>query len=379
MDKMTRRLFIGGGLAAVASLGGYSFHLWTRFGALPSEAPVSPHWQVGAFHNLPDNYINPDLHREPAHPEGWLKFFLERDSNRYPPEPVPSVSTDLASLNDGEFVWLGHSSLLLKLSGKTICIDPVLSSRASPVPFTIPAWAGSTPYDAEGFPHIDYLCITHDHWDHLDYEAVTQLKYDHVLCGKGVGAHFSRWGLPMPHELDWGEMWEEGDVRLVFTPSRHFSGRGLARNRSLWGGFVIDGGSGGKVYVTGDGGYGSHFCQIGEKYGPFDIIFPDSGQYNRDWASVHMFPEEAAMACRDTRVRLACPVHIGKFTLAWHPWNEPTARFAKKVAALGQPFILPIIGEKYSIDGKKGISANSQQLMDVGGPGRGEAVSVHVP
>lgn len=353
MKKITRRYFLAGGLAALAGAGGYSWHLWRRFGALPEIEPVSPNWRGGSFQNLPDNYVNAQLGNEPAFDGGWLKFLLDRDSGRYPPGPVPSMRVDLKSLRDGEFVWLGHSSFLFKLAGKFICVDPVLASRASPVPFTIPAWPGSTPYKASDFPKIDYLCVSHDHWDHLDYDAVSSLEYDHVLCGLGAGAHFRRWGHPQAHELDWNECLQDGPLKFIFTPSRHFSGRGLIRNQSLWGGFAINAGSGGKVYFTGDGGYGNHFAAIGAKYGPFDLILPDSGQYNRAWATVHMFPEEAVSDARDTRSRLACPAHIGKFTLACHSWDEPARRFAKRASEAGQNFVLPIIGEKRSIDGKK--------------------------
>ncbi|MBD5640856.1 MAG: MBL fold metallo-hydrolase [Desulfovibrio sp.] len=357
MRKITRRYFLGAGLAALAGAGFYSWSLWRSFGALPEQAPASPNWQAGAFRNLPDNYIYAGLDQEPLHEGGWLKFLLERDGDRYPPAPVPSIRSDLGSLRDGEFVWLGHSSFLFRLAGKTICVDPVLASRASPVPFTIPAWPGASPFRAGDFPKIDYLCISHDHWDHLDYKAVTSLRYDNVLCGKGVGAHFRSWNMPEPAELDWGETWQAGPLKFTFTPSRHFSGRGLTRNRSLWGGFAITAGSGGSVYCTGDGGYGSHFAAIGKTCGPFDLILPDSGQYNRAWATVHMFPEQAAQAARDTKSRLACPAHIGKFTLSWHPWDEPTRRFAKKAAELGQNFILPVIGEKCSIDGRRNFQA----------------------
>lgn len=179
------------------------------------------------------------------------------------------------------------------------------------------------------------------------------LQYDHVLCGKGVGAHFASWGLPDPIELDWGDIWQDGPVKFVFTPSRHFSGRGLTRNQSLWGGFAILAGPSGSVYCTGDGGYGSHFAAIGKRYGPFDLILPDSGQYNRAWANVHMFPEQSVMAAKDVGARLACPAHIGKFTLAWLAWDEPAKRFAKKATELEQAFILPIIGEKCGIPDRK--------------------------
>ena len=351
MKKTGRRYFILGSLAVLAAAGVGGYKIWHEFGSLPEKAPHSSNWQNGAFSNLPDNYVYRNLEKESLESGGWLKFFLSRKGLRYPPAPVQAAKANFHSLKDGEFCWLGHSSFLIKLDGKIICIDPVLSSHASPLPGIIPAWPGSNPYKPSDFPFIDYLFISHDHWDHLDYKAVTSLSYGHAICGKGVGAHFQRWSLPKPVELDWQEEFQDGPLRFVFTPSHHFSGRGLAKNQSLWGGVAINAGSAGKIYFTGDGGYGRHFADIGKKYGPFDIIFPDSGQYNRAWNRVHMFPEQAVRSALDSRSALACPSHIGKFTLAWHAWNEPANRFSKAAKAERIKYILPIIGEKWRIDG----------------------------
>ncbi|MDE5833169.1 MAG: MBL fold metallo-hydrolase [Desulfovibrio sp.] len=348
---MSRRKFLLSlaGLGALAVTGVSLWPIYRAFGDSSREDFISPHWRSGSFHNLPNAYVYPDLASEPAYTGGWLKFFLSRDDNRYPTEPVKSVKTDLASLRDGEFVWLGHSSLLLKLAGKYFCFDPVFARRASPVPFTIPAWPGSTPRAPEDFPVIDYLCLSHDHWDHLDYEAATKLKYKTVVCGLGVGSHLRYWGVGNDIvELDWFKS-TGSPIKIVFTPSMHFSGRGLKRNRTLWGGFVIDAGDSGKIYFTGDGGYGAHFAEIGKNYGPFDIIFPDSGQYNRCWPTVHMFPEQAVRAAVDSRAALACPVHRGKFTLSWHSWDEPEKRFAREATLRKVSFVVPVIGEKVAI------------------------------
>lgn len=352
MKKPTRRYFIAGGLAALVMAGGYGWNLMRGFGALPVTPPLSPNWKNGAFRNLPDNYVYDKLDLEPAEGGGWLKFLFSHKGDNYPPGPVSSKKIDLNSLKDGEFVWLGHSSFLIKLAGKLICIDPVLSSRASPIPFTIPAWPGSSPYKSQDFPLIDFLCISHDHWDHLDYKAIKTLKYKQILCGKGVDAHFKAWGVECNKSLDWRDEVREGPLSFIYTPSRHFSGRGFTRNQSLWGGFVIKAGSGGAIYFTGDGGYGHHFSEIGSQYGPFDIVFPDCGQYNRAWPDMHMFPEQAVMAVRDAKGTLACPCHFGRFTLAWHPWNEPVQRFTKSADERGLKYILPVIGEKINIEGK---------------------------
>lgn len=347
---MNRRKFLIGGAALGCATLGASWPVYRAFGSVPNHHFSSPNWIDGAFRNLPESYAYAGLDKERNYTGGWLKFFFSHGGDRYPKSPVPSSHFDLHTLADGEFVWLGHSSLLCKLAGKIICFDPVLSSHASPLPGIIAPWAGATPYTAADIPPIDYLCISHDHWDHLDYPTIRALKFKKLFCGKGTGAHFKYWGIgPEPMELDWFEASCENGLRFIFTPSHHYSGRGTTRNKSLWGGFIVDAGSGGKLYFTGDGGYGPHFGAIGQKYGPFEIIFPDCGQYNRGWPRVHMFPEEAVQASLDAGARLACPAHNGKFTLAWHPWAEPSERFSANAQKRCLPFILPVIGERRSM------------------------------
>lgn len=348
MKILSRRNFLLGA-AAAAICGAVSWPLYRAFGASAEGNFASPNWHGGSFHNLSAFQIDSVPAGEPVYPHNWLEFFFSRGNNRWPDKPVRSAHEDIKNLRDGQFVWLGHSSLLIRLAGKIICIDPILSSHASPVPFTIRAWPGSTPYSAADFPQIDYLCITHDHWDHLDYATVRDLSWKKSFCGLGTGAHFRYWGMDAPHEMDWRDEYRDKELKIIFIPSMHFSGRGTVRNKSLWGGFYLDAGSGGKVLFTGDGGFGSHFEEFKRLYGKPDIIFTDSGQYNRAWNRMHMFPEQAVQAALDSGAPLACPVHIGKFSLSWHPWHEPFERFSKKAREVGQPYILPAIGEIRSI------------------------------
>ena len=76
-------------------------------------------------------------------------------------------------------------------------------------------------------PGIDYLVITHDHWDHLDYNTVVQLKerVGKVVCPLGVGEHFEYWGFDKARlvELDWFEdaVLDEGFL-MHCLPSRRY-------------------------------------------------------------------------------------------------------------------------------------------------------------
>ena len=130
-------------------------------------------------------------------------------------------------------------------------------------------------------PDIDCLIVTHDHWDHLDYRTVMQLKerIGRVVCPLGVGEHFEYWGFNSDRivELDWNESCGLSDgFRIHCLPARHFSGRGLQRNRSLWASFLVESPSR-RVYLAGDGGYDTHFAEIGRRFAPIDLAVVENG------------------------------------------------------------------------------------------------------
>jgi len=324
-----------------------------KFGRLPegerlAALEASPNYRDGTFHNQVE--IREIVSGGPSL-KGFVKFFFHERDNPVPPGPVPIVKTDLKALDgaDDVVVWLGHSSYFVRLGGRTILIDPVFSAYASPFFFSTRAFAGTNPYTAADMPAIDYLLISHDHWDHLDYDTVMALKpkVRHVVVGLGVGAHFARWGFPgeMVHEADW-----DTDVRLddgltihVLT-ARHFSGRWLDRNRTLWASFAFETPSR-RVFYSGDSGYGPHFKEIGERFGGFDLVMLDSGQYNEAWRNVHMTPEQSAQAAEDLQARAALPSHAGKFSISYHSWDDPFKRFVKAGEGRDYRLVTPRIGE----------------------------------
>lgn len=346
-------LALTGGILSGGAVSGYTYLGQEKFGRLPQGNRLdrisnSPNYRNGSFHN-----------REPIVRivEGggsiglWLKFFLRDGDGLTPPDPLPVVKTDLKALdpNADTVVWLGHSTYFIRMGGKTILIDPVFSGHASPVFFSTRAFVGTTIYTAEDMPDIDYLLISHDHWDHLDYHTVTALKPKtrYVVTGLGVGEHFSHWGFPdgMVHEADWDEMVHlEDGLSIHVLTSRHFSGRLFDRNRTLWVSFVLETSSR-RIYYSGDTGYGSHFKEIGDRFGGFDLVMLDSGQYNEAWPQVHMNPEQSAQAAEDLRAQAALPSHVGRFNISYHSWDDPFRRFV--AAGEGRPYrlITPKIGE----------------------------------
>ena len=191
----------------------------------------SPNYVDGQFQNL---VATPRI-VEGSRVSSFWNFFFSQKERPVPIDSIPTVKTDLKTLDKNRdfVIWLGHSSYFIQFGGKKILIDPVFSSSAAPVDFANRAFAGTSLYEAEDMPEIDYLLISHDHWDHLDYPTVMALKskIKNVICGLGVGAYFEQWGFAgdIIHEADWYDSLEmDKDFIVHVLPARHFSGRLLS-------------------------------------------------------------------------------------------------------------------------------------------------------
>jgi len=324
----------------------------------------SPNYRDGAFQNPEPTTIG--LEGAPFFKVLW--DVMRKPANSRPGRPMPSVRTDLKALPDDRIsiVWFGHSSYLLKIFRTTILVDPVFSRHAAPFAGFAKAFAGTDVYDTDKLPDtIDILLLTHDHFDHLDYRTVLRLRdrVGHIVTSLGVGSHLESWGFDMGKvtELDWWGEWKgdrsdagdvggvgtalgAGELSLMATPARHFSGRSLKRNQTLWSGFVLKAG-GHHFFLGGDSGYGEHFKEIGRRCGPFDIVLLECGQYGKYWPKIHMFPPQVVQAARDLGGKKLMPVHWGKFSLALHPWNESVKQVVAEAGKVGQHITVPMIGQ----------------------------------
>lgn len=329
----------------------------SKFGKLPSGERLerikrSPNYRDGAFQNQS---------RTPVMVEGvsyfslFKKMLFKKSKDITPLDSIPSIKTDLKNLDPHKdvLVWFGHSSYFIQLDGKRILVDPVLSTHASPFSFSIKAFKGSNPYTVEDIPEIDYLFITHDHWDHLDYATLKKLKpkIKTVICGLGVGADFEYWGFNKNAivELDWNEQATLADGFVAHaTPARHFSGRAFKRNQTLWVSFVLQTPSM-KLFFSGDGGYDTHFSEIGKRFGPIDLAILENGQYDNNWRYIHLLPDENLQAFRDLQAKQLLSTHSAKFALGNHPWYEPLAGISAKSKQQNVPLITPCIGEQVNL------------------------------
>ncbi len=261
-----------------------------------------------------------------------LKKILFSPKDKNPTSPIKTQALKVKSLSNGDFVWLGHSTVLFKLDNTIFITDPVFHN-AAPLPFMLQPFKMTNTPTIKDLPFIDAVLISHDHYDHLDYKAIIKMQpiVGHFYVPLGVKAHLLRWGVPdnKVSEYDWYDDVMLKGIKLIFAPSRHFSGRGITNHRqTLWGSWAVIS-SEIKVYFSGDGGYSPEFAKIGKLCKGFDIAFIENGAYNKRWKDIHMFPKQSAQAGIDLQTKVVLPIHWGKFDLSTHQWKEPVQGIAK--------------------------------------------------
>ena len=340
------------GIILAAAIAGLIILNLPAFGRLPRGSRLerilqSPNYRDGQFRNLE---ASPMMTGDKSRLSGILEFLFRKKEGLRPDAAVPALKTDLRALDRDSnlLVWFGHSSYLLQAEGRRVLVDPVFRA-AAPFSFLNRPFKGTDIYRPGDMPDVDLLVITHDHWDHLDYRTVTELKsrIGKVVCPLGVGEHFEYWGFDPEKiiELDWHETAALGDGFAVpCLPSRHFSGRGLNPNRTLWASFLLETPAR-QVYMGGDGGYGKHFAQIGRQFPGIDLAILENGQYNEAWKYIHTMPDQLSLAAKELGAKQIMTVHHSKFALARHRWDEPLATEAALAADTALHVLRPEIGE----------------------------------
>jgi len=323
-------------------------------GATPAEiaqvARRSPHYRDGVFANLePPSGITMDRELQRM----LLRDLANMGSLGKPPGPVPLADEPAADITASQAAarWYGHSSALIEIDGYRVLADPVWSRRCSPSRSVGPQRMHNVPLQLEALPAVDAVLISHDHYDHLDVDTIVALARTQrapFVVPLGIGAHLRKWGIPDGRivELDWHESHRIGELTLICTPARHFSGRLFARDTTLWASWVVAGPTH-RAFFGGDTGYTKSFAEIGAEHGPFDLTLLPIGAYHPAFADVHMNPEDAVVAHLDLAERdsgVMVPIHWATFRLAPHPWAEPAERLVTAADTERVRIAVPIPG-----------------------------------
>jgi len=269
-----------------------------------------------------------------------------------------------------QMIWLGHASLLIEMGGKRILIDPVFSQRPSPTQFAGPAKRfHSAPLNPKNLPPIDYILITHNHYDHLDYDFIKSIKQKNIqyVVPLGLSTTLRFWGIDKEHitEVNWHQTIDLEGIQCTAVDAKHYSGRGLNdRNATFWNAYVLESSqntlntpntqnSQQKIFISGDSGFIKAYKDIGAQYGPFDAAAIAIGAYHRLWPDNHKTPEEAWQAKQDLNADKMLPIHWATFDLALHSWDEPVERLLKVAENKMQDLLLPKVGEWVDLQSKQ--------------------------
>lgn len=340
-------------LVLSCAVGGLFLYMKPSLGRAPdgerlARIESSPNYRDGVFHNtLPTTTLTEDKNFIVS----MAEFLFGGSDRQKPRAPLPAKPIDFAALpaDKDAVIWMGHSTLYLQMSGAKILVDPVFSAYAAPLPFMNRAFASTNTYGAQDIPALDAVLITHDHWDHLDRPSILALKEKagRFICPLGVGAHLAYWGIPADKiiETDWNDAYDLTPALRIHTlEARHFSGRLLNRNMTLWGSFLLER-DGRRVFISGDTGYGPHFAEIGARFPGINLAIVENGQYNEDWATIHLMPHELFKAAEDLAAKKMITVHNGKFDLSQHAWDDPYEEALAHAEDSPVTLLTPMMGE----------------------------------
>ena len=306
----------------------------------------SPHYYDGKFNNLEESSVSTGSFF------GTLLDYMVGNSGRSPGETVPTLPYQQTEVeeNDVRITWFGHSTILVETHDTTLLFDPVFGSdNLNPLVFGPAPFDYEHTYEVSQLPEIDYVFISHDHYDHLDMSTVQSLDESMFFVPLGVDEHLKVWEIPSNQIMtfDW---YDEATISegfdIALTPSQHFSGRGATRDGALWGSWVVQI-ENHSIFFSGDSGYSKEFVEINNRYGPFDIAICEAGQYNEAWDEIHMYPEQSIQAAIDLNATTMIPIHNTKYILALHEWDDPLERVYHEGKRTGQHVSTPMIGESF--------------------------------
>lgn len=270
-----------------------------------------------------------------------MKFFGDTPFSDQAAEAhlVPVAEPAIESIHDPadkvQLSWLGHSSFLIQYAGLNLLTDPILSDRASPVSFAGPKRLVVKPIELEDLPSIDFVVISHNHYDHLDIKTIRTLANQAQFI---VPLKLKDWfvSLDVPaagvYELDWWQSFSASNIEFTATPSQHWSARGLFdRNKTLWAAWHIriDNFT---LWFGGDTGYNPvQFKEVARKLGAVDLGLIPVGAYSPRWfmGPQHVNPEEAVKIHQDIQATRSIGMHWGTFQLTAEPMMEPVERLQK--------------------------------------------------
>lgn len=299
--------------------------------------------------------VEPLLGRRRVEPAGAPAPRVEVDAERIR-RPAAGVRT----------TWLGHSSFLVSLAGRSLLVDPVFSRRIA----AVVRRHGRPPLPLEelpgALPELSAILVTHNHYDHLDTASLRALPAAvPAVAPRGLGRWLERRHRRPVLELEWWQTIELDGLEITLVPSRHWSRRWLFdTNRTLWGGYVVHR-RGRSIYHAGDSAWFDGFAEIGRRFPAIDVAMLPIGGYTPAWfmERQHMNPVQAVCALGALGARWMVPMHWGAFQLTDEPIAAPAAwlrRCWDGEAPGGSQLALLAVGESLEVAPTGGRSADRE-------------------
>jgi len=324
----------------------------------PAPSWDTPVWD-GARYTNP--WRDPQDRGERAGPAYILRKAVRQVTGRQAIDGRPEVRRlDLEAMAaaPAAVAWLGHASMLVRIEGLWILVDPVLRPTIGPLPGLGPERITAAAIDIDALPAIDIVLISHDHFDHLDRPTLQAIAKRQATPPRVIGGKGLEDVVPAPLQdhletLSWWESRTIGPVTLTFTPAQHGSGRSIAgRNRSLWGGWFIEA-AGQRLYMAGDTADAPRlFETIRARLGrPTFAAIPVGAYAPREWMRFeHLDPEEAMAAFERVGARAGVGIHWGTFNLGEETPAQTREAFTNAQARRGSPgFTLWSVGETLAL------------------------------
>jgi N-acyl-phosphatidylethanolamine-hydrolysing phospholipase D len=252
------------------------------------------------------------------------------------PLPLRPVDQHLPSV-----IWINHSTFFIKVGGIHILTDPIWSERCSPFSFFGPVRRHEPPLKLEELEKVDYVFISHNHYDHLDKNTVASLHrlYPNIswYVPNGVKKWFSKMGIFRVEEMGW---WQSRDflvpsdpsaaMKVHAVPSQHFSGRSFCDvNKTLWVGWVVEYFNAlmkKRFYFVGDTGYNPYdFKAIGNLWQTMDLALIPIGTYvpRKFMSPVHIEPRDAVRIHQEVGSKQSIAMHWKTFRLSDERMDQP--------------------------------------------------------
>ena len=271
---------------------------------------------------------------------------------------APEFAKNLKA-QDIEITFINHATVYFRHAGLSFITDPHWGLRASPITFAGPKRVRAAGAKIEGLPALDYVLVSHNHYDHLDIPSLKKLNSIYnpkFLIPKGDAKLMTEAGILNFIELDW---WDEvdlpNDCKIIFVPVKHWSARNLSdRNKSLWGGFIIQSPDK-NIFFAGDTGYCDIFKTLSDKYGFFDVALLPIGAYEPRWfmKDAHMNPQEAVQAHQDLKSKFSMAIHFGLWQLTDEAMEQPAIDLElslKQSQIPAEKFFIPDVGQTVLIN-----------------------------